>query len=730
MAARRSTEQLAASSIAAQSAAVRQMRGPGGRFGSGFGVGSSENPTAGGSFGSRAQAADALENIRKYNGVLGQTVQNQEKLAKATKKSTNANRRQGVSFFQLLSLMAKFGIAMQIISLPGKIISGFMSIVKAGVAFEKGMADINSLVRMSTEDVSRLGVALQRVAIETGAAGDLVKAGKEAASSIDAVVLSKAQEIEGVVGRLSAEASTIRDMVQLAAEVSVAGGNIPIEDTIKAVSKIMAAFGITTRQAREEMDVFFNTVDLGQITAQELTGSIGEIAGSMAQLFSLDPRKARDEFRKTMAVFSAMTQTLGPRESATGLRNMIKNFQAPSKEVRRFTKELEAYGVQISLNDVISNGFANTIKETFRGLGPHGVVVNDLVREQKERGKLVDLQVEENFRMSESARLYGVLMPNVRGFRGMIAGLVQEGRTMNEFLETFETSSGAMDRALDINSDTVTNLGERFKSIINTIKVGLFDSLRKPISDGLSMVNKWLDTIIKTEQFQSASFTEKFGMLFDGIGAAAQHWMDSGGSDQIKQVFEKISGVAISVLNKTVFNPKFIDAVVQIGVAMGRGILKGMASGALDAITPGMLTKESGDKHRDAMARNRAAINLQYLEGLSYGDALREVDRRANIKEQNEFGQASHNENLRLSGASLLGAVAAEPGKAGIVLQIDNISIGGPGTNMGNAETQAQVEEVAAYLAEEFQRKVSDVDMSAVEDAAAATTRAGGVVLP
>ena len=101
---------------------VQQLRNAAGTgFGSGFGV---EGTNLG--FRTKTQAQTFLDDMKRTSAAFDNVTSSSKRLERQQDKTAKVNRRQGVSFLQLTGLMIKFGIAMQIITFPEKVISGFM----------------------------------------------------------------------------------------------------------------------------------------------------------------------------------------------------------------------------------------------------------------------------------------------------------------------------------------------------------------------------------------------------------------------------------------------------------------------------------------------------------------------------------------------------------------------------------------------------------------------------
>ena len=159
--------------------------------------------------------------IEKLTGALNAQHMAQQKVnnaqggyVKGSRSVNEANRRQGVTFGNLLLLMVKFGIALELIMLPSRIIRGFGSIVTAGAAFEQQLANINSLVQTTRERTTELGRELRSIEAAFGSTGDVALAAYEAASTMSNRMVEDAEKAGIVNEKLGASYTVIANLVE------------------------------------------------------------------------------------------------------------------------------------------------------------------------------------------------------------------------------------------------------------------------------------------------------------------------------------------------------------------------------------------------------------------------------------------------------------------------------------------------------------------------------------
>lgn len=580
------TEQLSATRI--------QGRSAGGQFSSieqasSFGV----RGVPGASFRQAEEAQSAIDNVRRSTDRL---TQSNERLTTSSNKSAQANRRQGVSFTQLLGLMIKFGIAMEIINFPGRIIGLFTGIIRGGTEAETSLAGVNALLRVSKDEIMDLGRVTRGIAADFGVTGDAFEALEQAASALGGFPSSQIRVMKNDIRLANDELQTTADLFRLASIASVAGG-VQIQDTMRAATTITSGFGVSVKEAELFMDVLFKTVDKGNVQMDELSRTFGELTGGLQLLFGNDPKRQLKEFTDVMTGFAVSTQTLTPPQAGTALRNLLKGFVDASVESTKLRNRLKELGVSLTVNDIISQGYAETLREMNRTIAPQGRIIDDLVAANKEQ---VEVMGEANFRQSQWVAIVTGLFPNIRQTRSLQAQLNDEMRVYNAFAKDMANFTGETNKQFVIQQNTLANSVATFKQFIFIIKEELFSNLGAPLQNSLRQINAVIEQIVGTKRFTSSSFIEKLTILWEGFITAFNKWWTGGGRDKTISLTGTIATALTTFLISPAFLVRFTEVGTVIGLSLAGGIIKGIAQGLVSgpSLTENLETKRISDIER------------------------------------------------------------------------------------------------------------------------------------
>ncbi len=570
----------------------------------GFGITGFGRGKGPGLFGSQNEAQNVLDD---YRNSLERVTQATDRQTDSGKKNAAQNRRQGVSFTQLLGLMVKFGIAMEIINIPGRIIGIFGDIVKGGAEAEASLAGVNALLRVSRDEIMDLGRVTRSLAADLGVTGDVFAALEEAASSIGGFPASQVRTMAGGIRLVNSELQTSVDLFELAGRASVAGG-LQIEDAMRAATTITSGFNVSVEDANVFMDIMFKTVDKGNIRMSELARNFGDLTGSMQLLFGSDPVRQVKEFEAVMVGLATATRTLTPAEAITAQRNLLKGFVDASAESLTLRNRLKELGVNLQVNDIVAQGYEATLREINDTIGVQGSVMNDLVIANKAQ---VDIMGEANFRQATFVKLITSLFPNIRQVRSLQAQLNNEMKLYNEIAIDFNDATGETNKQLKIRQETVSNSLATFRQFISLVKEELFFNIGVPLANVLRQVNKAIEEIVSSDRFKDADFIGKLGILWESFITAFDKWWSSGGKEKTATISEQIGGTIGTTLVEFFANPDMQTKIIGIGTEIGLNISKGIIIG----IATGMKVFPSNEKiekirtinieRREVTGRNR-----------------------------------------------------------------------------------------------------------------------------
>ncbi len=555
--------------------------------------------------------------------ILDQQRISMERLTRATdrqiessKKSTTQNRRQGVSFTQLLGLMIKFGIALTLISIPGRIAGIFGEIIKGGTESQAALAGVNALLRVSRDEIMDLGRVTRLLGADLGVSGDAFAALEEAASSIGGFPASQVRTMVGGIRLANSELQTTVDLFELAARASVAGG-LQIEDAMRAATTITSGFGVSVDDANIFMDIMFKTVDKGNIRMSELARNFGDLTGSMQLLFGSDPVRQVKEFEAVMVGLATATRTLTPAEAITAQRNLLKGFVDASSESLKLRNRLKELGVNLQINDIVAQGYEATLREINDTIGTQGRLMNELVAANQDQ---VNVMGEANFRQATFVKLITGLFPNIRQVRSLQAQLNNEMKLYNEISKDFVNATGETDKQLAIRQETMANAIGTFKQFIALIKEELFFNIGVPLGNALRQVNDFIKDIVNTDRFKDADFIGKLGILWESFITAFNVWWFGGGEKSILDKSTMVAKRFSAGLVKFLTNDEQLGTFIRVGQTLAFGIIKGMAIGLTRPILdiPG-LSPESTQKFFQEQGRLPSTIGgINKIPGISH----------------------------------------------------------------------------------------------------------------
>ena len=534
----------------------------------------------GGGGGSKGRATAALAQSRaEQNNATARSYTRLTRAGKeyndSAKETVKANRRQGVSFGQLLGLMIKFGIAMEIIMLPGRIVGAFKGMIDAGIEWEKGLANINALLRVNKSEITDLGRELNRTAVEFGVSGDILAAGYEAASSLTQTLIDDAHNLEGIQQSIQGEARATIGLTRLAAKAATAGAT-DIDIAMEALVRTSSGFGLNWAEIQQSVDIMFKTVDRGVLSFADLAQHVGELVAGISMMWGRDSTRSLKEFADVSAGLATMTRTLAPAEAFTSMRNLMRDLGRQSAGGGKLISRLKELGANLTLDDYIATGFSGTIQELSRTLMPYGTIIDQIV---DKHGAFASATEEANFRQARSTEILQKLFPNIRTFRGLQSLLINGGREFNTNLEEQRNALGETNKQLEEQQDTVYNVIQSLKMLGQRIKFEFFYSIRDPLKNGLELLKGWLDTLTDNSAFREAGFFAKFRMLWQGLADQFWAWWNTGGKQKVTSNLKMVAEEITLILTDLGANAKLMTAATTVGIAIGEAMVLGIITG-------------------------------------------------------------------------------------------------------------------------------------------------------
>lgn len=410
------------------------------------------------------KASDPLKKIgRAFTGLSGPVSEADKKIKKLGESISKSGEK-----------MKKVGRDMSLkFTLP--ITAGMGLSLKSVMEFNKGMANVATLIPGQTRRLHELGEAVKGMAIRTGNATDVMTQG-----------------LYQVISYLGDTADTEK-ILEINAKAAAAG-LASVADSVNLTSAVMKGYNdISAKMAQRVADLAFQTVKLGATTFPELAESM---RGSIAWAGQLNvPLKDLFGTFSTLTGVTGSTAEVGTQMEAV-LRGLVKATP--------------------TMTAVIKNFGYSSAKTMIQAIGLSGALK----------------KIYEITKGSEEAMtlLFGRAEPLAAVFAltGKLAG------TYAEKLEAMKNASGAMSEAFKEQAEGINKVGFRWQ--VFKIRIGLatdalgeavlpvfnrFLSILEPIVDWFTRLSEKTRTIIAVLLGLVAvagPLLILFGMISSGIG--------------------------------------------------------------------------------------------------------------------------------------------------------------------------------------------------------------------
>jgi len=366
------------------------------------------------------------------------------------------------------SKLSAFGSKMQGV---GKSLSTKLTLplVAAGTAatklaldFDKSMTQIQSLVGVSAGEVSKMGEAAKRMAVDTG------KSANEAAEALFFITSA---------GLRGEEAMQVLEASLKAAAVGL-GETKTIADLSTSA---LNAYGSENLSASEATDILTAAVREGKLEASQLAGSMGgviPIASNMGV-----------SFNEVAAAMAAMSRTgTNAAEGATQLNAILASLKKPTEQAKQALESM-------------------------------GMTTDSVQKSLREQGLLDTLEMLQNS-MIKTGLDTTAIFPNIRALKGVL-DLTGAGVESNrQIFEALNNTLGATDEAFDKTSQSASF---KFKQGMESMKTSLLEIGTVILPAVVKAVTKLSEFIKRmSDRFKNLSpFVQKLVLGFGGILTAA-----------------------------------------------------------------------------------------------------------------------------------------------------------------------------------------------------------------
>jgi len=319
----------------------------------------------------------------------------------------------------------------------GGAISGAMALsVKSAVDFQKGMADVATLVDESKVSMQSLADAVLRISTETG---------KPLSDVTQALYKVTSAGYEG--------ADAIK-FLEVAGKTAVAGVS-SLTDSVDVLRTMLASYNLSADQAAMVSDKLFKLVDQGIPTFGEWASSIGRVAGTAAQ--------AGVPMDEMLAALATMSKTApSAAQATTELAAVISSIINPTDQALKAAAE---YGIQLDASALATKGLSGVLADLEKAIGGNVEALGEIFTEQE-------------------------------AFRGVQRLLAGDMKDFSQTLDSMRDSVGAADQAFQKQSETVSFLLSKIRALAQKGMVELGSSILPLVKDALSSLLSVLEKVV------------------------------------------------------------------------------------------------------------------------------------------------------------------------------------------------------------------------------------------
>jgi len=466
----------------------------------------------------------------------------------------------------------------------------FKSVNKA-MDFEAQMSTIKALTGATNEEMAKM----QTLALKMGAATkyNAMEAG---------------QAIEELLKAGLSPATVQAGGLEAALSLATAGG-LDLAEAAAIMATSLNAFKKDGLTAAQTADILAGTANASATGVHELQYSLAEV-GAVAAGAGL----SFEDVNVTLGLL-ANNAIIG-QTAGTSLKSVLMNLTPASKTARNAMKDL----------GIITAKGANRFYDANHELRSLDEVVGVL---QKSMRKLNSQQKQQYLR-------------DMFGFDGIRAAniLIDEGaKGVAKFRDEMKNVT-----ALAVAEEKMKNAAgavEQFSGAIETLQIAALlptmPLIQKFASKAADMVEQYTPQITAAVQSMTDKVTKyisshysnnpefqklttlkaKVSFIYEDLMASFNEWLKSGGSAKISAVAQKAVDLLAATLRAS---DPLIKAAVEVGVAVGNGIVKGIMSvKTLSALTG---TSKATDKYKEWSDAYQGVVppDQPFIDPITYGN--------------------------------------------------------------------------------------------------------------
>jgi len=248
----------------------------------------------------------------------------------------------GSALLSVTGLLAVFGAG-----------AGAAKALEFAADFEKSLAEVNTLLDDSSVSIEKYEQQLLKLSTTSS------KTLEDLTRGLYDVISSGIPAVEGASGAFNVLAVSQRAAV---------AGLTSTETAVGGVTAVLNSYGRETIFAEEVSDKLFTAVKLGRTRFDDLSKGIGRVAPIA--------KEAGASLDEILTLFVEITKSgVSPRETITGLRNILKSFIKPTAQttefIEEFNKRIADTGKQVDLTSetISQKGLIGALRDISQATG-------------------------------------------------------------------------------------------------------------------------------------------------------------------------------------------------------------------------------------------------------------------------------------------------------------------------------------------------------------------------
>lgn len=384
--------------------------------------------------------------------------------------------------------------AMQVWGLAAKagglvVAAAFAYSIKAAAGFEARMRNVNSISGLSEKALASLSSEVLSMSTK------LPQSANELAEGLYDIASSGFQGAEGMeVLRRSAEAAS--------------AGLTTTATSAKAITAVLNAYGLEASDAGSVSDILFQAVNVGVLSFEELSGAVGDFAGTAAA--------AGVPIEDAAGALATMTLAgIGAAEAGTSLNRVLQSVIQPSESLSMVFEEWGFASGEAAINTLGLEGVMNKLREATGGN------ITTMLQ----------------------------LFPEIRAARGALALMSAEGQNyagVSKAMQDADRGQGATRKALAEQMKATTAQFKLFVNWLNSVAITIGSKALPAMNDlidGAKSVFTAIGDVVSGAVDKLSGFFEDLVSAMSDFGAAAiDVW------NALKPLATLIAGLAFGAL--------------------------------------------------------------------------------------------------------------------------------------------------------------------------------------